>query len=146
MKKRLPGDVADRARRLLRVSDELESASDETAQILKVVNRLRREGQTMSAASVALLLRLHDRVAEFVRAVSPCIRSPRPRIDVVAIQTESKSIHEFVRECRRVQVGRIGPDDSGSPLRVLGELDVINAYERIRAYYLNVAEAMAGGK
>ena len=39
-------------------------------------------------------------------------------------------------------------DRSGSsgPIRVLGELDIINAYERIRAYYLNCAETLAGGK
>ena len=30
--------------------------------------------------------------------------------------------------------------------RVLGELDIINAYERIRAYYLNCVETLAGGK
>ena len=29
---------------------------------------------------------------------------------------------------------------------VLVELDVLNAYERIRAYYLNIAETLAGGK
>ena len=100
----------------------------------------------MSNESVALLLRLHDRVAAFVRTVSPWIRSPRPQIDVAAVQAESKSLHEFVRECRRLQLGRIGPDDSGSPLRVLGELDIINAYERARAYYLNIAETLSGGQ
>ena len=35
------------------------------------------------------------------------------------------------------------PVNAGSPNRVLVELDVINAYERIRAYYLNIAEALA---
>ena len=146
MKKRLPGAVANRARRLLRISDELESASDEVAQVLKVVKRLRREEQTMSQESTRLLLSLHDRIEAFAKTVSPWIRSPRPSIDIAAVQSESRSIHEFVRECRRIQVGRIGPDDSGSPLRVLGELDIINAYERARAYYLNIAETLAGGK
>ena len=32
------------------------------------------------------------------------------------------------------------------PFFVLVELDILNAYERIRAYYLNVAETLAGGK
>ena len=146
MKKRLPGVVADRARRLLRLSDELESASDEASQVLKVVNRLKREQQTMSQQSTKLLLSLHDRVVEFARTVSPWIRSPRPKIDVAAVQAESRAIHEFARDCRRTQIGRIGPDDSDSPLRVLGELDIINAYERVRAYYLNIAETLAGGK
>ena len=146
MKKRLPGAVANRARLLLRVTDELESASDEAAQVLKVVKRLRRENQAMSKASVALLLRLHDSVCEFVTKVSAWICSPRPKIDIAAVQSEASALHELIRECRREQVGRIGPDDPGSPLRVLGELDIINAYGRVRAYYLNIAEALAGGK
>ena len=146
MKKRLPADVAARARRLLRLADELESASDETARIQKAVARLRREGQKMSAASVALLLRLHDRTVSFVSGVSALVRSPRPPVDVEAFRAESKGLHSFVRDCLRAQVGRIGPDDSGSPLRVLGELDIVNAYDRARSCYLNVAETLADVK
>ena len=146
MTKRLPQDVAERARRLLRLTDELESVSDEAAQILKVVKRLRRQRQKISDVSAALLLKIHDRVYAFAEKVTPWIRSPRPQIDIESVQAESKSIHEFIRDCRRVQLGRIGPEDPDSPLRVLGELDIINACERVRAYYLNIAETLAGGK
>ncbi|MBR2838585.1 MAG: Na/Pi cotransporter family protein [Kiritimatiellae bacterium] len=146
MTKRLPLDVSERARRLLRLTDELESVSDECAQVLKVVRRLRSQKQSMSKASVALLLRVHDRVAEFAARITPLIRSPRVPFDLAALQAESKDIHEFIRECRRIQLRRVGPEDPGSPIRVLGELDIINAYERIRAYYLNCAETLAGGK
>ena len=146
MTRRLPQDVAERARRLLRLTDELESVSDEAAQILKVVKRLRKQGQKISDVSAALLLQVFDRVYAFAEKVTPWIRSPRPAIDVEAVQAESTAIHEFIRECRRTQLGRIGPEDPDSPLRVLGELDIINACERVRAYYLNIAETLAGGK
>ena len=146
MTKRLPQDVAARAGRLLRLTDELESVSDEAAQILKVIKRLRKQGQRISDVSAALLLQVYDRVQAFAEKVTPWIRSPRPAIDVEAVQAESKAIHEFIRECRRTQLGRIGPEDPDSPLRVLGELDIINACERVRAYYLNIAETLAGGK
>ena len=146
MSKRLPREVAERAQRLLRLTDELESVSDECAQVLKVVKRLRKQGQKMSERSVALLLEVHDRVAAFAADVTPLIRSPRVSFDLEAFQKRSSSIHEFIRECRRTQLGRVGPEDPGSSIRVLGELDVINAYERIRAYYLNCAETLAGGK
>ena len=146
MSKRLAWDVAERARRLLRLTDELESVSDECAKVLKVVKRLNREKQTMSEKSVALLLDVHDKVALFAAEVTPMIRSPRVPFDLEAIQKTSSSLHEFIRECRRLQLGRVGPDDPGSSIRVLGELDIINAYERIRAYYLNCAETLAGGK
>ena len=146
MTKRLAFDVSERARRILRLTDELESVSDEAAKVLKVVKRLRSHKQTMSEVSESLLLNVHDRVAEFAAKVTPWIRSPRPVIDIEAAQSESKAIHEFIRTCRKAQIGRVGPEDPGSSIRVLGELDIINAYERIRAYYLNIAETLAGGK
>ena len=146
MSKRLALDVSERARRLLRLTDELESVSDECATILKVVKRLRRQKQAMSDKSRNVLLDVHDRVAAFASEVTPLIRSPRIPVPLEALQTRSKELHEFVRECRRIQLGRIGPEDPGSSIRVLGELDIINAYERIRAYYLNCAETLAGGK
>ena len=146
MSKRLGADVSARAQRLLRLTDELESVSDEAATILKVVRRLRKNQQRISDVSTSVVLSVHDRVFAFAEKVSPWVRSPRPVIDVEAVQAESREIHEFIRDCRRTQLGRVGPDDPDSPLRVLGELDIINAYERVRAYYLNVAETLAGGK
>ena len=146
MVKRLPADTAERARRLLRLTDELESVSDEAATILKVTRRLRTNGQEFSDVSRAVLLKVHDRVMAFAEEVSPWVKSPRPIIELDRVQTESRDIHDFVRECRRGQLGRVGPDDPNSPMRVLVELDIINAYERVRAYYLNIAETLAGGK
>ena len=93
-----------------------------------------------------LLLSVHDRVNAFAEKVTPWIRSPRPPISLEEVQNESKNIHEFIRDCRRTQLGRIGPEDPGSPIRVLAELDIINAYDRIRSYYLTLAETVAGGK
>ena len=146
MSKRLAIDVSERARRLLRLTDELESGSDECAKIYKVVKRLRDEQQTMSEKSVALILSIHGKCAEYAATVTPLIRSPRIPFDLAALQKTSSDIHEYIRAARRVQLGRIGPEDPGSSIRVLGELDIINAYERIRAYYLNCAETLAGGK
>ena len=146
MSNRLPLEVAERAQRILRFTDELESVSDETAAVLKAVKRLRKQGEEISSVSRELLLSVHDRVEAFAHKVTPWIRSPRPAIDIKMVQDESKAIHEFLRDCRRAQLGRVGPEDPGSSLRVLAELDIINAYERIRSYYLNIAETVAGGK
>ena len=146
MVKRLPTDVAERSRRLLRLTDELESVSDEAAKVLKVTKRLRTARQQMSDASRGVMLQVHDRVFAFAQKISPWVVSPRPKIDIAAVQEESSTIHDFIRECRMTQLQRVGPDDPDSPVRVLVELDIINAYERVRAYYLNVAETLAGRK
>ena len=145
MSKRLVHEVSERARRLLRLTDELESVSDECATILKVVKRFRRQKQQISEKSLKVILNVHDRVSAYAAEVTPLIRSPRGVIPLEKLQAESKALHEHVRECRKIQLGRIGPEDPGSSIRVLGELDIINAYERIRAYYLNCAETLAGG-
>ncbi|MBR4523109.1 MAG: Na/Pi cotransporter family protein [Kiritimatiellae bacterium] len=148
MTKRLAQDVAARSRRLLRLSDELESVSDEAAAIVRVVRRLRKRNQQISEASQKVLLTIHERVYAYAEKISPWIRSPRPLafIDPVWAQKESSAIHEFIRKCRSLQLGRVSVDDPESPLRVLGELDILNAYERIRSYYLNIVETLAGGK
>ncbi len=146
MLKRLPVDVSERARRLLRVTDELESISDAAMAILNVTRRLRDNGQRFSMPSQQILIRVHDRVVSFAEEVSSRLKSPRPPFDLVAVQAESRAIGELVRKCRQVQLHRIGTDDPNSPMRVLVELDVLNAYERVRACYLNIAETLAGGK
>ena len=146
MSKRLAFDVSERARRLLRLTDELESVSDECATILKVVKRFRRQKQQISEKSLKVILNVHDRVSAYAAEVTPLPRSPRGGIPLEKPQAEPQALHEHVRECRKIQLGRIGPEDPGPSLRALGELDIINAYERIRAYYLNCAETLAGGK
>ena len=146
MSKRIGADVSARAQRLLRLTDELESVSDEAATILKIVKRLRSNKQRISDVSVALVLSVHDRVQAFAQKVSPWVRSPRPAIDLEAVQAESAEIHDFIRKSRGAQLDRVGRDDPDSPLRVLGELDILNACQRVRACYLNIAETLAGGK
>ena len=146
MSRRLSGTVAARARRLLRMSDELESVSDEAATILKVTRRLRKGGQNFSGQSLGVLLCVHDGIASFAAKVSGYLKSPRPKFDLLAVQAESAGLRDLVRDSRRRQLDRVGPDDPSSPVRVLVELDILNAYERIRGYYLNIAETLAGGK
>lgn len=146
MVKRAPASVSARVRRLLRMSDELESVSDEAAAILKATRRIRKDGQMFSAHSQGVLMDVHDRVAAFAAEVSARLKSPRPRFDLAPVQSRAHEIGEAIRRGRRGQLDRVGSDDPASPIRVLAELDILNAYERIRSYYLNIAETLAGGK
>ena len=146
MVKRAPASVSARVRRLLRMSDELESVSDEAAAILKATRRIRKDGQMFSAHSQGILMDVHGMVAAFAADVSARLKSPRPRFDLASVQSRAHEIGEAIRRGRRGQLDRVGPDDPASPIRVLAELDILNAYERIRSYYLNIAETLAGGK
>ncbi len=146
MVKRAPASVSARVRRLLRMSDELESVSDEAAAILKATRRIRKDGQMFSAHSQGILMDVHGMVAAFAADVSARLKSPRPRFDLAPVRSRAHEIGEAIRRGRRGQLDRVGPDDPASPIRVLAELDILNAYERIRSYYLNIAETLAGGK
>ncbi|MBR3957881.1 MAG: Na/Pi cotransporter family protein, partial [Kiritimatiellae bacterium] len=146
MVKRAPASVSARVRRLLRMSDELESVSDEAAAILKATRRIRKDGQMFSAHSQGILMDVHGMVAAFAADVSARLKSPRPLFDLAPVRSRAHEIGEAIRRGRRGQLDRVGPDDPASPIRVLAELDILNAYERIRSYYLNIAETLAGGK
>ena len=146
MVKRAPTAVSDSVRRLLRLSDELESVSDEAAAILKATRRLRKGGQNFSEQSCQALLGVHEIVFSLAETVSGLIKSPRPRFDLAALQANSHDIGRRIHDARRNQLDRVGPDDPDSPVRVLAELDILNAYERIRSCYINMAETLAGRK
>ena len=146
MVKRAPTEVSDRVRRLLRLSDELESVSDEAAAILKATRRLRKGGQNFSAQSCQTMLGVHEIVFALAETVSGYIKSPRPIFDLAALQANSHDIGRRIHDARRNQLDRVGPDDPDSPVRVLAELDILNAYERIRSCYINIAETLAGRK
>ena len=146
MVKRAPTEVSDRIGRLLRLSDELESVSDEAAAILKATRRLRKGGQNFSEESCQTLLGIHEIVFSLAETVSGLIKSPRPRFDLAALQANSHDIGGRIHDARRNQLDRVGPDDPDSPVRVLAELDILNAYERIRSCYINMAETLAGRK
>jgi Na+/phosphate symporter len=107
---------------------------------------LRRQKQRISDASAEVLKKAHMLVFEFAKEVTSSINKPRSEISAGLAQVKSKEIHEVIREMRQGQLLRIGQDDPTSPLRVLVELDILNAYNRIRGYYLNIAEILAGGK
>jgi len=146
MVKRAPTEVSDRVRRLLRLSDELESVSDEAAAILKATRRLRKGGQNFSEQSCQSLLSVHEIVFALAETVSGHIKSPRTRFDLAALQANSHDIGGRIHDARRNQLDRVGPDDPDSPVRVLAELDILNAYERIRSCYINMAETLVGRK
>jgi phosphate:Na+ symporter len=146
MTSRLPSDVATRARELLRITDELESISDEFPSIVKVIKRLHRQKQRISDESTEVLKKAHLMVFDFAKQVTDAIGKPRGVFPVALAQSKSKELYDAIRELRQGQLLRIGQDDPMSPLRVLVELDILNAYNRIRGYYLNIAEILAGGK
>lgn len=148
MTSRLPANVADQARALLRITDEMESVSDEMPVVVKALQRIRNDERELDAEALATVLDIHDRISAFGNAVDVALRYCQKEIGChpVANASElSEDIRRRVRAARQTALLTIGKD-ADAPMRVLAELDILNAYGRMRSYYLNIAETLAGAK
>ena len=145
MTSRLPANIAERARTLLRITDELESVSDEECTILKALKRLTASGGEYNQEARENILDIVARLTAFAEEVNASLKAyesemnPRP---IGNAQEYSNDVRDRVREARQRALSAVGD----APMRTLSQLDILNACDRMRGYYLNIAQAVAGGK
>jgi phosphate:Na+ symporter len=145
MTSRLPEDVAVQARALLRITDELETISDEECTIIKALKRFRDGGGEFSGDARSVVLDIQGRVAAFGAAVNVSLEycendfTGKP---VANADELSEDIRGRVRDARQAALLTVG----SSPMRTLAQLDILNAFDRIRSCYLNISQTLAGGK
>ena len=145
MTSRLPEDVAALARSLLRITDELETISDEECTVIKALNRFRDGGGEFSGDALTAVLDIQRRVAEFGQAVNVSLEysenhfTGKPVADADGL---SEDIRTRVRDARQAALLTVG----SSPMRTLAQLDILNAFDRMRSCYLNISQTLAGGK
>ena len=145
MTSRLPEDVAGQARSLLRITDELETISDEECTVIKALKRFRDGGGELSGEALSVVLDIQGRVAAFGAAVTKSLEysenefTGKPVADADEI---SGDIRGRVRDARQAALLTVG----SSPMRTLAQLDILNAFDRIRSCYLNISQTLAGGK
>ncbi len=130
--------LAVRTRRILRLADELESASDEAPHILKAMKRYRAEAPSLDGSELALILDIHDHAEALVSFGRDELEN---FTRMGELRKMSKELKEKILSARQVQLLRIGTDSKASTAAVLAILDILNAYERLRGYAANIAEA-----
>ena len=59
---------------------------------------------------------------------------------------KSGELRDLIRMTRQCHLGRVCAEDGVSSLRVLAELDILNAYDRIRICYRNIGDTLLGAK
>jgi len=129
MLSRLSSTTAARARRLLRLADELESASDEAAAIMKALGRIKAEGDELGGSDLAVILDIHDRTDALYHNVIG---------EGESLRTEVKDLKDHILSARQLELMRVG---SGSgTASVLATLDMLNAYDRLRKTCIAIAE------
>ncbi len=141
----LPSDVANRARMLLRVADELESVSDDVAALVKQFIRMRKANMKLSDRGQADLLSLHDMCNTFAGTVFEAFRQGKVHAaDLLNhMHSDASSITVRVKEIRKAQMTRMADKDPTlNPLCTVIVLDILNLYRRLKEDCLNVGEAM----
>ncbi|MBR5591094.1 MAG: Na/Pi cotransporter family protein [Kiritimatiellae bacterium] len=141
----LPSDVANRARMLLRVADELESVSDDMAALVKQFIRMRKANMKLSDRGQADLLSLHDMCKTFAGTVFEAFRQGKVHAaDLLNhMHSDASSITVRVKEIRKAQMTRMADKDPTlNPLCTVIVLDILNLYRRLKEDCLNIGEAM----
>ena len=141
----LPSDVANRARMLLRVADELESVSDDAAALVKQFIRMRKANMKLSDRGQADLLSLHDMCNTFAGTVFEAFRQGKVHAaDLLNhMHSDASSITVRVKEIRKAQMTRMADKDPTlNPLCTVIVLDILNLYRRLKEDCLNIGEAM----
>ena len=141
----LPSDVANRARMLLRVADELESISDDVAALLKQFIRMRKANMKLSERGQTDLISLHDMCRTFAGTVFEAFRQGKTyAADLLNhMHSDASGITARVKEIRKAQMTRMADKDPTlNPLCTVIVLDMLNLYRRLKEDCLNIGEAM----
>ena len=140
----LTHDLADEGRRILRIADEYESASDYVQNILKLYLRLDQADLKLSQTDRDNLLELHDEVVSYVEMVSIACWQNRGEV-VTKAHSQGEGISHQVRRLRNQHLAEVA-ETRPAPLVTVIFTDMLNAYRRVKDHAMNVAEALAGEK
>jgi len=140
----VPLEVANEARRQLRMADEYESVSDYLTSILKSHLKLYEAGLRMPEPDQAKLLELHDTVAEYLAMVNRAYEQRQAEV-VTKAHSQGTAITHQVKEFRRQFLAKMS-EEKLDPQIVLSFNGQLNAYRRVREHVVNIAEALAGVK
>ena len=141
----LPSEVANRARMLLRVADELESVSDDIAALVKQFIRMRKAEMKLSDRGQTDLLSLHDMCRAFAGTVCEAFRQGKIHaVDLLNhMHSDAMGVTARVKEIRKAQMTRMADKDPTlNPLCSVVVLDMLNIYRRLKEDCLNIGEAM----
>lgn len=141
MVKRLSPYTAYSIKRILRLADEFESVSDEFPRIMFSLGRLESEGENLAGSDLAMILDIHHAVAELISfSRADLLRFAK----LGAKRALSDELKGKIRSARQLQLLRVGGGSSAGT--VMAMMDILSAYNRLRTYAINIAEACADGQ
>ena len=141
MVKRLSPFAAHTVKRLMRLADEFESVSDEFPRIVRALDRIESSGEALSGSDLAMVLDIHRTASELIAFSRKDLNSFGGVADKRILSADLKA---KIQAARQLQLMRVGGGSSATA--VLTMLDLLGAYNRLRTYAINIADACADGE
>lgn len=146
LQKNLPLNVIAEARQQLRIADEYESISDYIVTLLRLSDRLVALNPCICPQDLANIKIIHGKVCNYLKSVGEALALHDTHM-LIATHSEGARITERAKQFREEHLSRIAQADTPtSPMQTLVIIDILQAYRKIRAHVLNIAEAAAGEK
>ncbi|KMQ52198.1 Sodium-dependent phosphate transporter [Chitinispirillum alkaliphilum] len=136
--------ISDEARRQMRLSDEYETISDYTTNILKLYLRIINAGIVMPEDMRNEMLELHDMVSQYFDIINDA-NATRQKTVLTKSLPNGDYITEKFRDLRSRHLVRIS-ETKIDPMLSTVFADILNSYRRVKDHIVNVAEAMTGMK
>jgi phosphate:Na+ symporter len=140
-----PGpDLAEEARRYLRVADELESIGDYCEQLAKYCVRKEQQNVVFTEHASQGLLDSHRELLEYLEMCVLCFIEEKARNRHEA-DSRSKSLQKTIKRLKDDHVERLNKGECDVVPGLLYN-DILTAFQKIRSHSHNIAEAIIGLK
>lgn len=133
--------IANDAERQLRMSDDLETASDYATQVLKLWLRLRDHNVAFDKLHQESLMALHDAVAGLADDVALVLNNSRDVQVLAKVRREGHEITEQVRDCRAKHWSHVA-EVSEDPLLTTTFTDLLGTYRKIKEHLVTATQAL----
>ena len=133
--------IANDAERQLRMSDDLETASDYVTQVLKLWLRMRDHNVAFDKAHQDDILSLHEGVAKLAADVATVLDNQHNVRKLAEIRREGHVLTEQVRECRAKHWRHVA-ETNEDPLLTTTFTDLLGAYRKIKEHLVTATQAL----
>ena len=134
--------IANDAERQLRMSDDLETASDYIVQILKLHLRLQDNNLKYNEEHLTGLRNLHEKNKQLTELVLQQINTPNNFEQLEKIREIGLEITQLVRSLRSMHWSQLA-EEQYEPLISTTYTDMLSSYRKIKEHLVQVAETIS---
>jgi phosphate:Na+ symporter len=138
-------ELVSECRHQLRIADEYESVGDYVTVLVKLYGKLQKSESSIVKKDVKMLIKLHERVYDYLNMVGTGLKNNDTDI-IVRARSEGENITKMAKDIRDSHLSDIKDNNTIDSAFTLAFIDMLQSYRKIRAHAFNIAEAICGDK